>query len=144
AAPSSLTPTIAYTHRKAPYDKKEVRQALTYLLDREAITKVGQPVGGMASTAPAGMIRKSTEQWLGADAVGKLNPYAHDEAKATELLKGAGLKQKGGKWYLANGKQWKITLQTVNGFSDWIAASTVVANELTAFGIETKTAHTAH
>ncbi|MFE4956400.1 ABC transporter substrate-binding protein [Streptomyces sp. NPDC056653] len=137
---SYVNASIAFNQSKAPYDKKDVRQALAYILDREAITKVGQPVGGMASTAPAGMIRKSTEQWLGADAVGKLNPYAHDEAKATELLKGAGLKQKGGKWYLENGKQWKITLQTVNGFSDWIAASTVVANELTAFGIETKPA----
>ncbi|MGW2477111.1 ABC transporter substrate-binding protein [Streptomyces sp. NPDC001665] len=135
---SFVSASLAFNQSKAPYDKKEVRQALAYILDRGAITKVGQPVGGMASTAPTGMIRKSTEQWIGADAAGKLNPYAHDEAKATQLLKSAGLKQKGGKWYLANGKQWKITLQTVNGFSDWIAASTVVANELSAFGIDTK------
>ncbi|MEV6105641.1 ABC transporter substrate-binding protein [Streptomyces sp. NPDC051940] len=135
---SYVQASLAFNQSRAPYDKKEVRQALAYLLDRDAVTKVGQPVGGKVAAAPTGMVAKATATWLAPDQISSLEPYAHDEAKAAELLKGAGLTQKDGKWYLPNGKQWKITLQTVNGFSDWVAASTVIANQLTSFGIETK------
>ncbi|MFF1835962.1 ABC transporter substrate-binding protein [Streptomyces sp. NPDC058231] len=140
---SYVDASIAFNQSKAPYDKKEVRQALAHILDRVAATKVGQPVGGIAATAPTGMIRTAAEKWLTPDQLKGLDPYAHDDAKATELLESAGLKKKDGQWILPNGKPWTITLQTVNGFSDWISASTVVANQLTAFGIKTKPALTA-
>lgn len=135
---SYVQAALAFNQSRAPYDKKEVRQGLAYLLDRDAITKVGQPVGGKAAGAPTGMVGAMTDTWLSKDQSAALEPYAHDAAKAEALFEKAGLKKKGGKWYLADGKQWKITLQTVNGFSDWISASTVIANQLTKAGIDTK------
>ena len=140
---SYVDAAIAFNENTAPYNITAVRQALAYVIDRKAVTKVGEPVGGTASVATTGMIQPAADQWLTADQVSALNPYNPDTAKATSLLQSAGLKQSGGKWMLPNGKPWTITLQTVNGFSDWIAASTVVANELTAFGIPTKPAITA-
>ncbi len=135
---SYVQASLAFNQSRAPYDKKEVRQGLAYLLDREAATKVGQPVGGKAAAAPTGMVGAMANTWMTKDQISALEPYAHDTAKAEALFRKAGLTKKGGKWYLANGKQWKMTLQTVNGFSDWISSSTVIANQLTKAGIDTK------
>jgi peptide/nickel transport system substrate-binding protein len=140
---SYVDAAIAFNEKVAPYNITAVRQALAYVIDRKAVTKVGEPASGTASVATTGMIQPAASQWLTAAQVGALNPYNPDQAKATALLEGAGFKKSGGKWLLPNGKPWTITLQTVNGFSDWIAGSTVVANELTGFGIPTKPAITA-
>lgn len=140
---SYVDAAIAFNEKVAPYNLTPVRQALAYVIDRQAVTKVGEPVGGVASKATTGLIQAAADQWLTADQQTALNPYNPDQAKAAALLQGAGFTKSGGKWLLPNGKPWTITMQTVNGFSDWIAASTVVANELTAFGIPTKPAITA-
>ncbi|MFC1416221.1 ABC transporter substrate-binding protein [Streptacidiphilus cavernicola] len=140
---SYVDASIAFNESIAPYNSTAVRQALAYVIDRQAVTKVGEPVGGTASKATTGLVQAAADQWLTADQSAALNPYNPDQAKATALLQGAGLTKSGGTWRLPNGKPWTITLQTVNGFSDWIAASTVIANELTSFGIPTKPAVTA-
>ncbi|MFF4648551.1 ABC transporter substrate-binding protein [Streptomyces sp. NPDC001380] len=141
---SYVDAAIAFNQSVAPYDKLAVRQALAHVIDREAVTKVAEPVGGTASKTTTGLIQPMVEKWLTPDQQGKLDPYAHDPAKAEQLLKGAGFRKGGdGKWLLPDGKPWTITLQTVNGFSDWISAATVIANELSSFGIPTKPALTA-
>jgi peptide/nickel transport system substrate-binding protein len=142
-AVSYVGASIAFNESVAPYDKREVRQALAYVIDRKAVTKVGEPVGGTASTATTGIVDVAAKTWLGADGLSALNPYNPDAAKAAQLLQSVGFTKSGNQWMLPDGTPWKITLQTVNGFSDWITASTVVANELTAFGIPTTPALTA-
>ncbi|MGI5134466.1 ABC transporter substrate-binding protein [Streptomyces sp. CA-106110] len=140
---SYVDAAIAFNESVAPYNNTAVRQALAYVIDRQAVTKVGEPVGGVANTYNTGLIDSEAKTWLAPEQISGLNKYAPDVAKATSLLEAAGFKKSGGTWHLPNGKPWTITLQTVNGFSDWIAASTVIANELTAFGIPTKPAITA-
>ncbi|MBS2553952.1 hypothetical protein KGQ19_44575 [Catenulispora sp. NL8] len=143
-APSYVSASIAFNEKQAPYNLTPVRQALAYVIDRDAVTKVGEPVGGIAAPTTTGLVGSQSDSILSADQKAALNPYSPDPAKAASLLQGAGFtKDSSGQWHLPNGQQWKITLQTVNGFSDWIAASTIVANELTAFGIQTTAAITA-
>ncbi|GAA1976721.1 ABC transporter substrate-binding protein [Catenulispora subtropica] len=143
-APSYVSASIAFNEKQAPYDKTAVRQALAYVIDREAVTKVGEPVGGMTTPYTTGLIHSQTDTFLSDDQKAALNAYKPDTAKAATLLQGAGFTKDGsGQWHLPDGTQWTITLQTVNGFSDWISASTIVANELTAFGIKTTPAVTA-
>ena len=143
-APSYVSASIAFNESKAPFDKKEVRQALAYVIDREAVTKVGEPVGGIASPYTTGLIGSQANTFLSDDQKSALNAYKVDKDKATQLLQSAGMtKDSAGQWHLPDGSQWTITLQTVNGFSDWISASTIVANELTEFGIKTTPAITA-
>lgn len=134
---------IAFNESVSPYNLTPVRQALAYVIDRAAATKVGEPVSGTAATDIDGMIKSATQQWLTPAQIAALNPYAPDPAKATSLLQSAGLKKSGNQWMLPNGQPWKITLQSVNGFSDWNAAATVIANELTSFGIPTQVELTA-
>jgi len=139
SSPSYVEAMIAFNESVAPYDKVAVRQALAYVLDTDAITKVGESVSGTAEHTPSGMINPLVKSWLTPDQASKLTTYNVDKAKATQLLQSAGLKQVGGKWMLPDGKPWTIKLETVNGFSDWIAASAVVKDELTQFGIPTET-----
>jgi len=41
-----------------------VRQALAYVIDRQAVTKVGEPVGGTPNPATTGMIDSAAALWL--------------------------------------------------------------------------------
>lgn len=80
-APLMLKP---YTNNpKSPMFKREVRQALDYALDKEAIIKhvlygVGEPMGAPLS------------RYFPYGGSGKIAPYPYDPAKATELLAKAG------------------------------------------------------
>ena len=140
SSPSYVDAEIAFNESVAPYNNVAVRQAIAYVLDRKAITKVGEPVSGTAQGTPSGMIQPLVNTWLTPDQADALNPYNPDTAKATSLLQGAGFKLVSGKWMLPSGQPWTINLETVNGFNDWISASAVVQSELTDFGIPTKTA----
>lgn len=140
---SFVDAALAFNESVSPYNLTPVRQALAYVIDRKAVTKVGEPVSGTAATDLTGMIESATKQFLTPAQIAALNPYAPDQAKATSLLQSAGLKKNGNQWMLPNGQPWKITLQSTNGFSDWNAAATVIANELTAFGIPTQVQLTA-
>lgn len=142
-SPSFVDAAIAFNESDSPYNLTPVRQALAYVINRADVTKVGEPVSGTAATDLTGMIESATQQWLTPAQIAALNPYAPDTTKAASLLTGAGLTKSGSQWLLPNGQPWKITLQSVNGFSDWNAAATVIASELSAFGIPTQVQLTA-
>ncbi len=136
-APSFVAVALAFDEARYPYGMQPVRQALAYLLNRNEITKVGEPVSGKPAKYQTGLIDSVSAQWLPGPELAKLDPYNYDPAKATSLLKGAGFTERSGNWYLPNGKAWKITLETPSGFSDWDAAASYMSHELTAFGIPT-------
>jgi peptide/nickel transport system substrate-binding protein len=133
---SYVQASLSFDQSVQPFDKVQARQAFAYLLDRDAITKVGQPVGGSPSETTTGMVKAAGDVLITPETHDQLNPYAHDPAKAEQLLTEAGLtKGTDGKWLLADGKPFTVTMQAVTGFSDWIAASNVVCSELNDFGI---------
>jgi len=135
--PSLVASAITFDESVAPYNDVRVRQALAYVIDRSAVQKVGEPTSGSASTTITGAVSGALADYLTPPQRASLNPYAPDTAKATALLKSAGLTLKGGQWYLANGKPWTITLPVPQGFADWQSASSVIKSELTSFGIPT-------
>ncbi|MCY0881588.1 MAG: hypothetical protein OWS74_06290, partial [Firmicutes bacterium] len=64
--------------------------------------------------------------------------YHQNLAKADQEMKAAGMKKVGGQWILPNGKPFTMTLDSVSGFNDWIEADSIISDELTKFGIQTK------
>ncbi len=140
---SQVSAALAFNESVAPFDKVQVRQALAYAIDRQQAQKIGEPDSGAATQHTTGLIDAAAEQWLGKDAVAKLNPYSPDRAKAEQLLTEAGLSKVNGKWTLPGGKPFTITIQTVAAFSDWVAAGTNIASQLTDFGIDAKAQTTA-
>jgi len=92
---------IAFNVRKEPLNKVAVRQAISYAIDREFISKV---LHGGLSTPIVGPIAP------GSPFLDKtLNPYKLDLARAEKLLDEAGFK-KG-----ANGERLKITMDFIPG-----------------------------
>lgn len=135
--PSVVAAALTFDENIYPYNDTKVRQALAYIINRQEVQKVAEPVSGIPAKYQSGMIDAATEQWLSASQLAQLNPYNNNLNKATKLLQSAGFKKVNGQWMMPNGKPWTITIYTVNGFSDWIAAAKVMSSELSAFGIPT-------
>ena len=74
---------LAFNVTKPPFDKKEVRQALTMAIDQATIIK---DVYGGAGQAAKNFIPPTI--WSYND---KIEPYTYDPAKAKEMLKAAGV-----------------------------------------------------
>jgi peptide/nickel transport system substrate-binding protein len=57
-------------------------------------------------------------------------------AKAEAEFKEAGLQKKDGKWALADGSPWKVTMKAPSGFSDWISAQENIKSQLIENGVD--------
>ncbi len=134
-SPSFVAAALAFNEKDYPYGLLAVRKAFAYLLNRQEITKVGEAVSGTATKYQVGLIDSIVPAWLSPAQRTHLHLYPYDPAKAKALLEGAGFTERGGSWYLPNGHPWSVTIETVSGFSDWIAAGKFMASELTSFGI---------
>jgi peptide/nickel transport system substrate-binding protein len=135
--PSLVASAITFDENVAPYNNVKVRQALAYVLNRDAIQQVGEPTSGTPSRTITGAVSGVLSDYLTPSQEAALNPYSPSTAKATQLLESAGLKRSGGQWYLPDGKPWTITLPVPQGFADFQSASSVIKSELTSFGIPT-------
>ena len=135
--PSLVASALTFNESVAPYNNIKVRQALAYVINRTDVQKVGEPTSGSPSKTIAGAVSGALSDYLTPAQESSLNLYSTNTAKATSLLESAGLRLKGGQWYLANGKPWTITLPVAQGFADWQSASSVIKSELTSFGIPT-------
>jgi peptide/nickel transport system substrate-binding protein len=108
---------------KAPFNNVNFRKAMAYALNPSAIAQsvyggIATPstaTGLLPTLAAAGFVDKAAESSLGA---------TYDPAKAKQLLATSGY----------NGRT--LTLEAPQGWSDWNAAQTVIAQELNAVGIK--------
>jgi len=117
-----------------PMDQKEVRQAFAYVIDRNRIGELALPGITRGTKYISGLGDLMTENWVDTS---KLVDYSVDLEKAKTLLLGAGLTQKDGKWFLADGKQFILSLQCPSSWSDSATAASEIAQQLTSFGIQT-------
>jgi peptide/nickel transport system substrate-binding protein len=136
-APSLVAASLVFDQARYPYGLLAVRQALAYVINRDAVQKVGEAVSGVPSKTTTGVISSALGDYLTRRQTSALNLYVTNDAKAARLLKSAGFSRKAGQWYLPNGQPWTITVNVPSGFSDWIAAASVIKSEFTAFGIPT-------
>lgn len=117
-----------------PLDVKEVRQAFAYVIDRNRIGELALPGITRGTKYISGLGDLMTENWVD---TAKLTDYTVNLEKAKTLLLGAGLTQKDGKWLLADGKPFVLSLQCPTSWSDAATAASEIAQQLTAFGIPT-------
>ncbi|MCG5218516.1 ABC transporter substrate-binding protein [Streptosporangium soli] len=132
---SPVAVSMAFNQSKKPYDDVHVRRGLAHLINREEVTKIASPEGGVAAATTSGMHQRATEAWLGAEA-GSLEPYKVDAAKAEEEFKAAGMKKADGKWALPDGKPWKVTINAPAPFSDWVSGAKAVTSQLNEAGVD--------
>ncbi|MER6508533.1 ABC transporter substrate-binding protein [Nonomuraea sp. NPDC001636] len=132
---SPVAVSMAFNQSKKPYDNVHVRRGLAYLINREEVTKVASPEGGTAAVTTSGIHQKAAQAWI-PDELPKLEPYAPDVAKAEAEFKEAGLTKKDGKWTLADGSAWKVSMHAPAGFSDWLSAQENIKSQLVKAGVD--------
>ncbi|MER7499572.1 ABC transporter substrate-binding protein [Nonomuraea pusilla] len=133
---------MAFNQSKKPYDNVHVRRGLAYLINRDEVTKVASPEGGTPAVTTSGIHQKAAPAWIG-DTAAQLEPYKPDQAKAEEEFKQAGLQKKDGKWTLADGKPWKVSMHAPAGFSDWLSAQENIKSQLIKAGVDAEVVTTA-
>ncbi|HHY55309.1 MAG TPA: peptide ABC transporter substrate-binding protein [Chloroflexi bacterium] len=137
-APNYNGPALYFNHAVAPFDKKEVRQALAYAIDRNENGVVSLGDSGKAVVNMAGFSDNLAANWLTEDVAAKLNKYEFDRAKAEEILLGLGwTRDSDGIWMDETGKRMEFELIAPAEFADWSAAAENLAQQLTDFGIKT-------
>ncbi|MHB1956861.1 MAG: ABC transporter substrate-binding protein [Sulfobacillus sp.] len=108
-----------FSARAYPFNLIQVRQAFEYLLNRKTISTIADPVAGEPVAIPAGVPDSVLQAYLTSAQIKTLNPYNYSPAKAAQLLLSAHFTQKGGKWYLPNGKPFTVTVYSTAGLASW-------------------------
>lgn len=119
--------------------KPEVRQALVYILNRDAIREVGNYYGYTSTYASLGMPESyvNNEGWVSPDVLAQMTQYDTDHEKAAELLTSVGWTKKADGWYNENDQRIQWTVITTSDFQ-FLNPAQVFAQQLTAFGLTTE------
>lgn len=129
---------LYFNERYSPLGSVNVRQALAYLVDRPQILALQD--GGHSPhhwiRYPDGLLSSVEREYLSASQIRSLNPYHYDRARATQLLKNAGLRKTSSGWVLPDGKPFTLTIGTPSGWGGEELFGKV-ATKLTSFGIKT-------
>lgn len=121
-------------HRQPPLDQVEVRQALGYLIDRNALVQTTLRGHGMPGSPG---LAAPNSPWANPEVT---RWYPPDKQKAAELLQKAGYKLEGNRW-LKDGQQLKLELLAASGAMGMSGAPAerqgeFIKNQLAQAGIE--------
>ena len=135
--PATNGPGIYFNNDVYPLGKKEVRQAIAYAIDRTENCTVAFGESCRPIKYMVGFTDAAVPTWLSADQIAKLNTYDYDPAKAEELLTGLGFtKGSDGIWVDDQGKKMEFELSVPADFTEYLASSENVAQQLAKFGIK--------
>lgn len=125
---------LAFNQSRKPYDDPHVRRGLAYLIDRAEVQQVAAPEGGLPALTTTGIHQAPARRWLGAE-LDALERYDPDPAKAEAEFRAAGLTKRQGRWTLADGTPWTVSMHAPSGFSDWLAAQENIKGQLIKNGV---------
>jgi peptide/nickel transport system substrate-binding protein len=119
---------------KSPFDKVDVRKAISLAIDREKIASIGES-GYTPIAHPTGLVLPANKDFL--DPTYTSLTYKKDAAQAAQLLTNAGFK-KGSDGILVgpDGKKFTITIDGVSGYTDWDTDYQIIADDLKPLGIQ--------
>ena len=136
--PTGTGPGLWFNEAVYPLDKKEVRQAFAYIIDREENAKVALGLAGRAIDYESGFVDEAVKTWLTDETITKLNHYKKDWAKAEQLLTSIGFKKgNDGIWVDDKGASLAFELSVPSDFADWLGAAENASQQLNAFGFKT-------
>ncbi len=135
--PATNGPGIYFNNDVYPLGRKEVRQAIAYAIDRVENCTVAFGESCRPIKYMAGFTDAAVPTWLSPDQVAKLNTYDYNLAKAEELLTGIGFtKGSDGIWVDDKGNKMEYDLKVPADFTEYLASSENVAQQLAKFGIK--------
>ena len=135
--PATNGPGIYFNNDVYPLGRKEVRQAIAYAIDRVENCTVAFGESCRPIKYMVGFTDAAVPTWLSADQIAKLNTYDYNLAKAEELLTGIGFKKgSDGIWVDDKGNKMEYDLKVPADFTEYLASSENVAQQLAKFGIK--------
>lgn len=129
---------VYFNIRNSPFNEKNFRQAVSYIIDKKKVREVGNPYGKEFNEISAiGFPPSMMKDYLVADM--KLTDYTRNEAKAAALLNEIGwTKGYDGVWMDKYGKKADFVIAADALFDTALISAQVVAEQLTEFGLNTK------
>jgi peptide/nickel transport system substrate-binding protein len=118
---------------KTPYDNVTFRQALSDALNRKDIANKAED-GYVQPASQSGMLLPNLKGWLD-PSLPASGMVGQNTQKAMQLFGQAGYTKRGDSLVGSNGKPVTITLQTPNGYTDWLQAAQAIQQQLKAVGI---------
>jgi peptide/nickel transport system substrate-binding protein len=135
-APIYTGPALYFNMTVHPFEVKEVRQALAYVIDRAENGNVSLAESGRAIELMTGFSDNLAPLWLTDEATSQLNRYEFNPDTAEEILLGLGFsRDSDGVWLDDTGSRMEFELTAPAEFADWSAAAENVAEQLTEFGV---------
>jgi len=135
--PATNGPGIYFNNDVYPLGRKEVRQAIAYAIDRVENCTVAFGESCRPMKYMAGFTDAAVPTWLSPEEIAKLNTYDYDLAKAEALLTGIGFtKGSDGIWVDDQGNKMEFDLSVPADFTEYLASSENVAQQLANFGIK--------
>ncbi|WP_224367902.1 ABC transporter substrate-binding protein [Hyalangium versicolor] len=129
------TTTLYVNTTKKPFDDVRVRKAISMAIDRDQIVKVA--MYGYTRPVDSTALSDAHNSWRNPEAVAAGGWTKLDVAKANALLDEAGLKRgEDGIRVGPDKKPLKYDINVVTGWSDWVRAVQIIAQNLKQVGID--------
>jgi peptide/nickel transport system substrate-binding protein len=118
---------------KAPYNNAAFRQGISAALDRTQIADKAED-GYVQPASQSGLLLPNLNKWLDPSLPNK-GVVTQDTSKAMQLFAQAGYTKKGNSLVGKDGKKVTMTIETPNGFTDWLQGAQTLQQQLKAVGI---------
>jgi peptide/nickel transport system substrate-binding protein len=130
---------LGFNANNKHYSRRNVRKAIAYALDRDAIAKNagGDSKAGVGTiTGIPGTMQKAAQRIIGEENISKMENYGvqskPDEAAAH--MEKAGYSKENGKWTDQDGQVPEFPMKVPAGFSDWVSGTQTAVSQMKQFG----------
>ncbi|WP_435345911.1 ABC transporter substrate-binding protein [Haloarchaeobius sp. HRN-SO-5] len=129
---------MVFNHADEDFGKREVRQAMAHVLNRQELVDNAGPRTKFPAPIPCGIAPQDQERWLG-DWYDDFETYGVDSSQtdqAAALLESAGYTKSGGTWTDADGNTLGGNYYSPAGWTDWTTLTQTVVSQLNDFGFD--------
>lgn len=135
--PRSYGPALLFNHAVEPWNIKEVRQAVAYIIDRDQNAFLTNGVGAVGTVFMAGLLDDNVPVLMTEEAIAQLNRYEFNPEAAAALLESVGYTRNAeGKWVDADGNTIRAEYKFPAEFADFSAAAQDAIQQMNAFGFD--------